>query len=84
MTSGPTVVIAGATGSFGFQVASAFLLPSLRSRFHDVVVLARAALPRAQELVSAGAKLRLYSVDKLSEYLEGVHVLINASVSIFH
>ncbi|PHH65890.1 hypothetical protein CDD81_1259 [Ophiocordyceps australis] len=78
MTSRLTIAIAGATGDFGFQVAKAFLLPSLRSRFIDVVILTRAASARTQELVSLGAKLCLYSADKLSESLEGINVLVNA------
>ncbi|KAM0328014.1 hypothetical protein ACHAQA_005413 [Verticillium albo-atrum] len=72
-----TVAIAGATGNLGAKVANAFLLPKLRVRFRDVIVLARSESPRTQELVSQGAKLRLYSEENLETALQDVDVLIN-------
>ena len=80
MASLPTVAIAGATGNLGAKIADAFLLPQFRARFRDVVVLARAASPRTERLVSLGAQLRVYSEDDVAASLQGVDVLINACV----
>ncbi|KIL83644.1 hypothetical protein FAVG1_13127 [Fusarium avenaceum] len=73
----PTVAIAGASGNLGRKIAQAFLLPHFRRRFHDVIILARSESPETQELVSLGARLRHYSVEKLETALQDVDVLIN-------
>jgi NAD dependent epimerase/dehydratase family enzyme len=77
MTNLPSLAIAGATGNLGFKVTKSILLPEFRSRFSDVFVLSRSDSDKAQELVRAGAKLRLYSEDDLASALDGIDVLIN-------
>ncbi|KAH7399695.1 hypothetical protein BKA66DRAFT_452386 [Pyrenochaeta sp. MPI-SDFR-AT-0127] len=71
------VAIAGATGSLGLIVAKVFLLPQFRTRFHDVIVLARSESPKTEELISLGAKLRLYSEDTLETVLRDVDAVVN-------
>ncbi|KAK8927899.1 hypothetical protein H634G_05532 [Metarhizium anisopliae BRIP 53293] len=72
-----TVAIAGATGNLGTHVARAFLSPQCRTKFQDIVVLARAESKAAAELAAAGAKLRVYDEDNLAQSLQGVDVLIS-------
>ncbi|PHH88520.1 hypothetical protein CDD83_7427 [Cordyceps sp. RAO-2017] len=78
MSSLPTVAIAGASGLLGANIARAILQPSLRSKFANVIVLARSSSKKTEEFVEAGAKLRQYSEGNVKEALEGVDVLINA------
>lgn len=74
------VAIAGATGNLGLMVAKVFLLPQFRTRFHDVIVLARSESPQTRELVSLGAKLRLYSEENLETALRDVDAVVNVYV----
>lgn len=82
MTSLPTLAIAGATGHLGYHVTKSILMPEFKARFKEVFILSRSDSDKAQELVRAGAKLRLYSEEDLPSALDGVDVLVNTYVYI--
>ena len=71
----PTVAVAGGTGNLGSKIVRELL--NQRSRFQDVIVLARGASKATGAFESQGAQVRIYSEEKLESSLEGVDVLIN-------
>lgn len=78
----PTVAIAGATGSAGKPITSAFLSLEFRSKFKNVILLTRQTSSKDRQdklrIPTKGAVIREYSEDKLTEALDGVDIVVNA------
>lgn len=76
----PTIAIAGATGLVGKHITNA-LLQAFKQKFQDVILLSRkASSPELDEWAQGGAMIRVYDEKHLSKSLEGIDILINASV----
>lgn len=72
----PSVALAGASGHLGKHVLSAFLSPTFRSSFSDIIILKRrTASPSTDEV--QGATIRFYDDDHLDEAMVGIDVVVS-------
>lgn len=79
MASLKSVAIAGASGTLGKHVLSAFLQPEFRSSFSEIIVLKRPSASSKSDVYQdrEGATIRTYDDSNLTAALEGVDVLIS-------